>query len=442
MSNEDKFELIDKNSKFGPHRTHTEAVANLITERNPIQYAKTAMELGKGNAREFSTPVLPRLGKEKSRLKWKKLSKCTLFNFEIDASNNAVSLVRMKLPNAEGDVREKVKINTKQEGRSLSSEVQKKKGIEDRPRRTSIKVYYGVGEESAYRELFESKVQNDRKKVFLKNKLKSNLRTGIKLKKLLEQGPSETVFDLNTLNINKVGPANHLYIYLAIKKAVSPTFYNTENNELNTIDPEIIEAMNKVDLDLTDYDKELITLYKKYIKKVSEEKVAVGFWQVRKAYGYRPICRESPSLVTIGNKSFVFGGYGVDRLNDLWCLSIDKHSKFMWNNVSPSNFRSPEKRYGHNMASHDNHLYVFGGSSDFLTGLKMRIVLGDLWKYSIERNEWIEIDTSGHNHKNRMYAASSALHGLWVIHGGIDGDHKNVLGSIIGYHFGNFPTIS
>ena len=434
----EKLELIGKDNKFDPHKTHTEAVANFVTDRNPSKYAKTTMKLGKG---EFSTPVLPKLGKEKSRLKWKKLSKCTLFNFEIDASNNTVSLVRMKLPDAEEDIKERVKVKTKKEGKSLSSEVQKKKGIEGRPRRTSIKVHYGVGEESPYRTLdsFEPKVQNECKKILLKNKLKGNLKTGIKLRKLLKQDPSETVFDLNTLNISKVNPTNHLYIYLAIKKAVLPTFYNTENNELNTIDPEIIEAIdNKIEL--TDYDKDLIELYKKYIKKVSEGKVAAGFWQVMKAYGYRPICRESPTLATIGNKLFLFGGYGVDKLNDLWCLSVDEHNKHMWNNVLPYNSHIPEKRYGHSMTAHNNDLYVFGGSSEFLTGLKTRVVLGDLWKYSVERNQWIEIDTSRYNYKNRMYAASCALYGLWAIHGGIDGDHKNVLSSIIGYHFGTSPT--
>eukprot|EP00826_Nyctotherus_ovalis_P055139 TRINITY_DN7305_c0_g4_i1.p1 TRINITY_DN7305_c0_g4~~TRINITY_DN7305_c0_g4_i1.p1 ORF type:complete len:600 (-),score=99.32 TRINITY_DN7305_c0_g4_i1:631-2430(-) len=430
-------DLPDKDAKFLQQKAQTNYITqHHATDRSTYslaQYTKTAAELPK---MDFRTATLPRLGKEKSRVKWKKLAKCTLFNFEIDG-NNAVSLVRTRLPDAEDDVREKVKVKMRQEGRSLSSQIQKKRGIEDRPRRTSIKVYYGVGEESSYRTLdsLEARVQGECKKILLKNKIKDNLRMGLKLKKLLEQGPSETVFDLNTLNISKIDPANHLYIYLAIKKAVFPTFYSTGAEELNIIDPEILEA-NK--LELTDYDKDLIALYKSYMKQAGEGKVVAGFWQVRKAYGYRPICRESPSLVVVGSEIYVFGGYGVDRLNDLWRLSVEEHgNKYSWSNVVPLSSRNPEKRYGHNMAVYNNDLYIFGGSSDFLTGLKMRIVLGDLWRYSPGRNRWTEIDTSGHNYKNRMYAASCALHGLWAIHGGIDGDHKNVLTSIIGYHFGN-----
>eukprot|EP00826_Nyctotherus_ovalis_P036419 TRINITY_DN3224_c0_g2_i6.p1 TRINITY_DN3224_c0_g2~~TRINITY_DN3224_c0_g2_i6.p1 ORF type:complete len:296 (-),score=49.63 TRINITY_DN3224_c0_g2_i6:47-934(-) len=183
----------------------------------------------------------------------------------------------------------------------------------------------------------------------------------------------------------------------------------------------------------------IIRHYKKHMDQVEDGSTASGFWRLRRVRGHRPTCRESAKLELVGDKFYLFGGYGVDRMNDLWCLAAENPDMegHVWTLVRPLGTAVPERRYGHCMASYRNGVYVFGGSSDFIAGLKTRVVLDDMWKYSIEDNQWRKIETSKYKFKSSMYAASCVFERLWFIHGGTDGN-GGTLSSSISYLLGTF----
>lgn len=273
----------------------------------------------------------------------------------------------------------------------------------------------------------------------LKNKLRDNLKIGMKVRKFLKKGTLETAFDLERIDFKKMDPANYLTLYLAIKAAIAPAFYCSGNEELNKIDPDIaglVQSHKPEEVGLTPYDSSVLSTYYSYLDQVEKDQILSAFWQVRKVYGSKPTCRESASMVSFEEKFYIFGGYGVDRMNDLWCLSAQTESMWSWTLLRPLGTRIPEKRYGHCMAGWKNNVYVFGGAAEFFTGLKMRAALGDLWKYSIEDNVWREIDTTAAKFEKRTYAASCAIEGLWFVHGGTNGSNRNVLSSTMVFNFG------
>jgi hypothetical protein len=237
---------------------------------------------------------------------------------------------------------------------------------------------------------------------------------------------------MNRINLSNIDPSSYLHLYLRIKRAITPTFHNTEHEELNKIDYEVIEES---DIELTEYDKRVLSLYRDYIGRIEKDEMLIGFWKTKKVNGYRPICRESPTIASVGTSHYVFGGYGVDRMNDLWCLETQEemiNGNYRWTQIHPLGTEIPTKRHGHCMECYNNELYIFGGSSEFIPGLKMRIVLDDMWKYSISGNIWQQIEAKG-KVKNRMYAASCIMDKMWLIHGGTDGNPKNILSSSVVY---------
>jgi len=388
-----------------------------------------------GNKAKTETCLkLSMLTRDKSRKKWMKISKRTVFNFELDASNNSVSLVRTKAPGVQDDLDVKIKEKTKTDELNLSPQLQKKRGIEDRERRASIKVYYGLGNESPSRmwNVSEKDVEQNVKRMLFKSKLKNNLKASMQLKRFLNKGPLETSFDMNRINLNNIDPSSYLHLYLGIKRAIVPTFYNVKHEELNKIDPDVIEEAN---IELTEYDNEVLKLYNDYVGKIENDEMLTGFWKTKRASGYRPICRESPAIASVGTNHYVFGGYGVDRMNDLWCLETGREmvdEDYRWTQIHSLGKEIPTKRHGHCMGSYNNELYIFGGSPEFIPGLKMRIVLDDVWKYSISENKWRQIEAKG-KVKSRMYAASCIMDRMWFIHGGTDGSSDGILSSSVVY---------
>lgn len=398
-----------------------------------------------------ATQYRDKLSKEKYRRKWEKLSKRTLFNFEVDMDSNSVSLVRVKKPGVEDETQSKVRAKVKLEGPSLSPHLQRKKGVEDRPRKNSIKVYYGLGSESPSKAvgLIEAAEEKSSKKQIFKSLLTSNMKTSLRLKEFLQKGPMETAFDLNSIKLEDIEPSSYFHLYLAIRKSVAPTFFDIPNKQINQLDPEVVEALTAnppKNIELTKYDEEVVGEYKRWVEAAREGKVMTGFWKVRRVYGCRPTCRESPTVACFQGKFYFFGGYGVDRMNDLWCLSMQDEELGTggcnWTAIHPLGSRVPAKRYGHCMAVNGNNIYAFGGSSEFIAGLKMRTVLNDIWKYSVEENRWDELEAAAANGASRMYAASCVFGDLWFVHGGNSGCPGNPLSSAVVYSFGSSPLTS
>jgi hypothetical protein len=402
---------------------------------------KTANKLY--NEKEFSVIGVEKPGtaysrdasKEKYRKKWEKLSKRTLFNFVVDIDSNEVSLVRIKKRGVEDEVQSKVRTRMKVEGHNLSPHLQKKKGI--KPRKDSIKVYYGLGSESPSKAIgvIEASEEMNSKKQLFKSILTSNVKVSLKLKKFLETGSMKTTFDLNNIKLAEIDAGSYFHLYLSLRQAVTPTFYNLNNKKINELDPDIISALND-NVPLTDYDTKIVTQYKQSIEDIKKGILTVGFWRVRRVYGCKPTCRESLTIASFEGKYYLFGGYGVDRMNDLWCLSVQDEEitsgVYNWTAIHTLGSKIPSRRYGHCMTAYGNDIYIFGGSSEFITGLKIRTILNDIWRYSIEDNRWYEVER---NALGRMYAASCTFGDIWFIHGGNNGCPRNALSSSVIYSF-------
>ena len=400
--------------------------------------SKSSVDQNKQSEEAFTSKEEIRLGKEKMRKKWKKLNKRTLFTFDIDLVNDTIDMRREKKPGVQDDVEEKMKAKMKQDIGTLSPHLQKKQALEDRQRRPSVLVYYKVGAESPLKMLSTANHAPELPAIVLKNKLRDNLKIGMKVRKFLQKGTIETTFDLDKIDFSKMDPANYLTLYLTIKKAIAPTFYLTGCDELNKIDSEIAELIKSrtaEETGATEYDNSILSLYHGYLDQAEKEQILSGFWQVKKVYGNKPTCRESAMMVSFEERFYIFGGYGVDRMNDLWCLS-GSDSLWNWTLLRPLGTKIPDKRYGQCMTNWRNEIYVFAGVSDFLAGLKMRVALGDMWKYSIEDNMWTEIETKGTKVEKRAYGASCTIDGLWFIHGGTNGSNREVLNSMVVFNFG------
>eukprot|EP00826_Nyctotherus_ovalis_P009262 TRINITY_DN12439_c0_g1_i1.p1 TRINITY_DN12439_c0_g1~~TRINITY_DN12439_c0_g1_i1.p1 ORF type:complete len:597 (-),score=130.44 TRINITY_DN12439_c0_g1_i1:53-1843(-) len=439
-----KFPALTKGSRELTRTVDKFAALRKIPERTEQRYRQPLVSCGEQAKTEVCLkPVgaIPALTRDKSRRRWMKIAKRTVFNFELDPNNNSVSLTRIKAPGVEDEPDVKIKEKVREDGQNLSPQLQKKRGIEDRERRASIKVYYGTGSESPSRvpNADEKNLEQDTKKLLFKNKLTSNLKASMKLRKFLEKGPLETSFDMSRIKLANIDASSFFHLYLRIKRAIAPTFYNTGSEELNKIDPDVIEEMQTravAELNLTEYDQEALELYREYIEKAGNDEILSGFWKTKKVHGYRPICRESPTFISMGGNHYMFGGYGVDRMNDLWCLETRDEAlngNYRWTQIHPLGREMPTKRHGHCMAGHNNEIYVFGGSPEFVPGLKMRIVLDDMWKYSIAENRWYNVEAKGGRMKGRMHAASCTIDHTWFIHGGTDGSSSNILSSSAAY---------
>jgi N-acetylneuraminic acid mutarotase len=100
--------------------------------------------------------------------------------------------------------------------------------------------------------------------------------------------------------------------------------------------------------------------------------------------------------------------------------------------------QTPGKRYGHCMTVHNKEIYIFGGASEYIPALKIRITLGDMWKYSIEENMWKEIEISALRAEKRMFSASCCADDMWCIHGGYNGTIQNIYSDLITYDLSTF----
>lgn len=120
----------------------------------------------------------------------------------------------------------------------------------------------------------------------------------------------------------------------------------------------------------------------------------------------RPGARINAMTWSLGNKFYLFGGYGNDEngvtgnMNDFWEYNPSTStwiwlngSKFRGNNGNygtinvPNASNFPSSRYSANTWTYNNKLYMFGGSSGF-SGFYPSLDYSDLWEYNTITNIW------------------------------------------------------
>lgn len=151
-----------------------------------------------------------------------------------------------------------------------------------------------------------------------------------------------------------------------------------------------------------------------------------------------PPARNSASMVVVGGRLVLFGGFSHDLnrgkwvacstndrckyYNSIWTISIESGAASPWVNLAPSREGSnmphavfPKGRWGHSAAAFGETMIVYGGNS---IGT---VVLDDTWMYSLVTNQWTQLSPPNAVPSRRYYAATAAIGGSLYIFSGSNG---------------------
>lgn len=120
-----------------------------------------------------------------------------------------------------------------------------------------------------------------------------------------------------------------------------------------------------------------------------------------------PAPRLQHSMVVYKQSLILFGGSGIEQLNDLWEFHIYEGC---WTPLFPNNFNI-SSRYRHSAVALNEKMYVFGGS-----GIG-NLVYGDFYYFSFSNSTWNEITTDTSPGRRRS-SSMVVLNGLIYLFGG------------------------
>lgn len=144
--------------------------------------------------------------------------------------------------------------------------------------------------------------------------------------------------------------------------------------------------------------KELITetemnLIEEYIRirRDNEQKLLMtAIWESSLTMGSTPHSREGSTACLINNNIYMFGGFARDIYNDFRILDRSENKWIMIDTKQPR-CELPTARFSHTMINYKNQIAIFGGGGTYLKSIQMRLCLGDLYIYDIDKNRWEEI---------------------------------------------------
>uniref|UniRef100_A0A060T8I2 ARAD1C37268p n=1 Tax=Blastobotrys adeninivorans TaxID=409370 RepID=A0A060T8I2_BLAAD len=113
-------------------------------------------------------------------------------------------------------------------------------------------------------------------------------------------------------------------------------------------------------------------------------------WTVTTPVGKRPSGRYGHSISTIGSKVYIFGGQLDDYFFDdlvAYDLTTLRNPDSKWEFIQP-NSSSPPPRTNHTIISHQDKLYLFGGTDG-------KLWYSDTWCYDPQENTWTMLECSG-----------------------------------------------
>jgi len=114
-----------------------------------------------------------------------------------------------------------------------------------------------------------------------------------------------------------------------------------------------------------------------------------------------PAARIAPTLTTIENSVYLFGGNGdAQYFNDLWEFSWDSLTESgTWTELNPGG-DIPPARSEHTAINYENSLYILGGITAENVNDADQVI--DLYQYSPATNQWTEIEFDTTNCPKRM----------------------------------------
>ncbi|XP_052124024.1 leucine-zipper-like transcriptional regulator 1 homolog [Frankliniella occidentalis] len=220
-----------------------------------------------------------------------------------------------------------------------------------------------------------------------------------------------------------------------------------------------------------------------------EYKFGAAMWVEWKYVGLTPVPRSAHGAAVYDGNLYIFAGYdGNARLNDMWAISLKDDSPHIWEQIEQSgdcpptccnfpvtvakgcmyvfsgqsgakitntlfqfDFRTkmwsristehllrgtpapPARRYGHTMVTHDQHLYVFGGTAD-------NTLPNDVHCYDVDSGTWSVIQPSPDSKVpgGRLFHAATVVgDAMYVFGGTVDNNVRS--GEMFRFQFSTYP---
>ena len=123
-----------------------------------------------------------------------------------------------------------------------------------------------------------------------------------------------------------------------------------------------------------------------------------------------PIGRSDHAAVMHNDKFYVHGGErtNCNKLSDFWEFDFDRQ---IWIKIE-TDMKGPSKRSAHEITTHKNNIYVFGGFDS------RNEECGDLWKFSLDTLDWERMKSNGRMPCARHYHTLNTYGDYLVLFGG------------------------
>ncbi|KAL4506637.1 hypothetical protein ABPG72_000208 [Tetrahymena utriculariae] len=141
-----------------------------------------------------------------------------------------------------------------------------------------------------------------------------------------------------------------------------------------------------------------------------------GFWLNNEQKGWKPPARETTSCTQYGDKCFLYGGLGMEVLNDLCLFNIQQNE---WLPLPQRGEYPKEGRFGHSLDIYKKQLIMFGGEKKCTPSSKLKELVNEVRIMNLETFEWKILRNSGDMVESRRDHVSSIVGKNLIIHGGI-----------------------
>lgn len=150
-------------------------------------------------------------------------------------------------------------------------------------------------------------------------------------------------------------------------------------------------------------------------------------WLLSSPTGEIPDACIGHSMVSIGNKIYLFGGMNNAKsiFNHISVYDCEQQ----WVKVVPATSNKPSQRYNHKAVGYNNKMYVFFG----FDGTNK---LGDTWYYDVINNEWHELMLASPKPVARTEFSINLVNDMIWISGGLD-NNGNILNDLWAFNLSN-----
>lgn len=140
-------------------------------------------------------------------------------------------------------------------------------------------------------------------------------------------------------------------------------------------------------------------------------------WRGRDALHHIPKSSFGVRMVAVGTKLYVYGGRNkTEGYNDFYSYDTVKNE---WKRLAVLGEEGgPEARTFHSLASDENHVYVFGGTSQGYGVTPNSHRFRTVEAYNVSEGKWAQLPDPGDNFEKRGGAGFHVVQGkIWVVYG-------------------------